>query len=164
MDIDYLVQNGLTLGFEKFPMSLWITKPRIKQCFRCLQFGHISKHCKHDVEKPVCARCGEAGHKSSNCSADEVKCINCKQNHVAWSKECPKRKKVMTKLRARAQQRNDPLNVKQLLHKQWNDYGGDKLAFIKILSDFVEFAQAELTKMQDEIDPARPSSSTNGEH
>ena len=116
-----------------------------------------------DVEKPICARCGETGHISAECKSEHVKCVNCKQEHVAWSKDCPKRNEVLKKLRARAQQRNDPLNVKQLLHKQWNAYGGDKMAFVTILTEFVSFAQSELTKMQKQIDSAHHSPSPNDE-
>lgn len=62
------------------------------QCFKCLNFGHMSKFCK---KMTVCSICGQS-HSYKECeNIDNPFCVNCKGNHVALSKSCPiKMKKI----------------------------------------------------------------------
>lgn len=73
------------------------------QCHRCLQFGHVNKHCRSEQKR--CAHCSETTHVESDCPtrADKhvlPKCFNClthnskfpnKLNvaHKATSLTCP---------------------------------------------------------------------------
>ncbi|KFM83283.1 Nucleic-acid-binding protein from mobile element jockey, partial [Stegodyphus mimosarum] len=58
------------------------------RCFQCQRFGHTKNSCRG---KLTCARCSLVGHESENCSAAPL-CINCKGEHTAFSRSCPKRK------------------------------------------------------------------------
>ncbi|KFM69911.1 hypothetical protein X975_16878, partial [Stegodyphus mimosarum] len=56
------------------------------RCFQCQRFGHTKNSCRG---KLTCARCSLVGHESENCSAAPL-CINCKGEHTAFSRSCPK--------------------------------------------------------------------------
>jgi hypothetical protein len=57
------------------------------RCYVCQGLGHTSKKCVK--EQPTCSKCaGE--HKFSDCPNTYTKCINCKGDHAAISRECPK--------------------------------------------------------------------------
>ena len=72
------------------------------QCYKCLQFGHISKNCESDCRP--CSHCAETNHQLSNCPhvKNDVTptCYNCTKhnsktnstinvNHSAVSLSCP---------------------------------------------------------------------------
>lgn len=77
---------------------------RMIKCFRCLEFGHISKMCKSsDDRSKLCRRCGTEGHIAKNCRSDPS-CMFCKNGdsnedikHVAGSAKCPVFKKALSK-------------------------------------------------------------------
>ncbi|KFM83317.1 Nucleic-acid-binding protein from mobile element jockey, partial [Stegodyphus mimosarum] len=56
------------------------------RCFQCQRFGHTKNSCRG---KLTCARCSLVGHESESCSAVPL-CINCKGEHTAFSRSCPK--------------------------------------------------------------------------
>lgn len=75
------------------------------QCYRCLQFGHISKSCTSDCQP--CAYCADSEHQVSSCPHATCKikkpnCYNCVKynntsktdnkidtHHIATSTNCP---------------------------------------------------------------------------
>lgn len=72
------------------------------QCFKCLQFGHLKKHCSGDADS--CAHCGESGHLITSCptksNCESPHCLNCHNknlrtksnidtNHSPTSDRCP---------------------------------------------------------------------------
>lgn len=67
--------------------------PPVKQCFKCLRFGHLAKFC-HNSER--CSICTEA-HNFKDCtsSPDKAICVHCNGNHLSISGQCPiKQKKI----------------------------------------------------------------------
>ena len=60
--------------------------PNPIRCFRCQQFGHTSARCKKDE---ICT-CGKPKHEGSPCETPV--CVNCKGDHFAQDKGCPKYK------------------------------------------------------------------------
>lgn len=64
--------------------------PPVKQCLKCLRFGHIAKFCKNDE---VCSICTQK-HSFKQCIVDRsnAKCANCGGNHIAISISCPMKK------------------------------------------------------------------------
>ena len=75
----------ITCGYLRVPVATFVPNPL--RCFKCQKFGHGRQHCK--AEEEVCSRCGESGHDYTNCSEKE-NCVNCKGDHPASSKTCPK--------------------------------------------------------------------------
>lgn len=61
-----------------------------KQCYRCLEFGHIARDCNNCDRSKLCRRCGETGHIAKTCEK-EPKCMLCtgEQGHIAGSSRCP---------------------------------------------------------------------------
>jgi len=74
----------ITAGYLRVPVEPYIPNPL--RCFKCQKYGHSSKACKNVV---VRAKCGEAGHEGVSCS-NHQKCANCKCEHSASSRDCPK--------------------------------------------------------------------------
>ena len=57
------------------------------RCFKCQKFGHVSSKCKK--KDATCSKCsGE--HPEADCQSTTLKCANCKENHSAYDKTCPK--------------------------------------------------------------------------
>ena len=66
-----------------------------KQCFRCLDYGHLAKDCKGEDRSKLCRRCGEGGHFAKDCKTKDPCCMICstkdkKAAHVTGSSRCPK--------------------------------------------------------------------------
>ncbi|GFO04502.1 RNA-directed DNA polymerase from mobile element jockey [Plakobranchus ocellatus] len=56
-------------------------------CYKCQRYGHGKDRCKKPAA--VCVGCGKGSHVECNCSADPH-CVNCRGDHTASSKTCPK--------------------------------------------------------------------------
>ena len=62
---------------------------RIKQCRKCLRYGHYQDQCKSKVSK--CQDCGEASHdENEEC---RLKCVFCKGQHSAFDPKCEERQR-----------------------------------------------------------------------
>lgn len=87
--------------------------PPVKQCLRCMRFGHIAKFCKN---AEVCSICS-GNHNYKNCITDSehVKCANCSGNHVAISTTCPMKKTKIeeNKIKTRSVKYSDLFNEQQ---------------------------------------------------
>lgn len=42
------------------------------KCYRCMEKGHIAKHCKGLDKRKVCFKCGEEGHKAAKCKGEDL--------------------------------------------------------------------------------------------
>ncbi|GFN83074.1 nucleic-acid-binding protein from mobile element jockey [Plakobranchus ocellatus] len=70
------------------------------RCYKCQRHGHGKDRCKKPAA--VCVRCGKGGHVECDCSADPL-CVNCRGNHAASSKTCPKLLEEQVILRYKAE-------------------------------------------------------------
>ena len=75
------------------------TKKTLKQCHRCLYYGHHSDNCNRTFR---CLRCGKDGHAHNNCTerakTDKPTCANCKQEHPANYRGCSYYKTTLEKV------------------------------------------------------------------
>ncbi|XP_048239179.1 uncharacterized protein LOC125372732 [Haliotis rufescens] len=76
------IPTSIKAGYLNIGVEVYVPNPL--RCFKCQKFGHGSKSCDHSV---ICQRCG-ADHDSINCTS-EIKCPNCKGQHLASSRLCP---------------------------------------------------------------------------
>lgn len=68
--------------------------PPVKQCFKCLRYGHLAKFCKNAQRCSICTE----GHSFKECqvSVDKAICVHCKGNHISISGQCPiKKQKII---------------------------------------------------------------------
>jgi hypothetical protein len=95
--------------------------PRPMQCKNCWAFGHLLKHCRN---RTVCEVCAEHGHAKADCqNGAAYKCINCKQRHLASSRECDKYVINLDILKL-AHESEPPLSFKEAQLK-WNKLNQD---------------------------------------
>lgn len=77
---------------ESVDLNSWLFEvrqyiPPVKQCLRCLRYGHIAKYCKNSER---CSICG-GSHCYKDCITDtkDAMCVHCNGNHIAISSSCP---------------------------------------------------------------------------
>ena len=87
----------LAIEYLNLPVRPYVPNPM--RCFNCHRFGHTKAKCHREA---VCPRCGKGGHSVEQCSS-EACCLNCKGEHSASSKECPRwqQEKVVLEYRAK---------------------------------------------------------------
>ena len=79
-----ILPKQLKVAFLRVSVDPYIPNPL--RCYACQVFGHHENKCHREE---ICANCGQPKH-----SADETdckrppKCVNCKEDHPANSKQC----------------------------------------------------------------------------
>lgn len=86
--------------------------PPVKQCLKCLRYGHIAKFCKNSEKCSICTE--DHNFKACKIDPNNAKCLNCKGNHIAISSSCPiKQQKINEiKVKSRTVAYSDLLNSK----------------------------------------------------
>ncbi|XP_055928684.1 uncharacterized protein LOC129959816 [Argiope bruennichi] len=69
-------------GYMRLSVRTCIPNPL--RCFNCQRFGHSKSSCRGTL---TCARWAEVGHDSTNCT-NAGKCVNCKDDHASFSRNC----------------------------------------------------------------------------
>lgn len=88
----------LFLGFRSLKVRIF---HHIVRCFTCLEYGHVSNHCKG---KTTCWKCGQVDHMSKDCPGPKQECVNCKKKklpetgHNTLSRNCQVFKEVYQKV------------------------------------------------------------------
>jgi len=81
---DRCIINHFFIESQSFEAEKYAPQYRLRQCYKCQEFGHTANKCKNNSK---CGKCA-FNHPTVECSSDEHKCINCGGNHEAWHKEC----------------------------------------------------------------------------
>ncbi len=126
-----LIKNDLLNDYSHRVCEYFEKKCRIKQCFRCQKYDHVSKACRNDEKCDFCA----CEHFSFECRTfnEHRKCVNCVDKHFAWSFQCD--------VKAKKKQRLDTIwNNKSLMHFETST--DEKAASIE-----KEFHVIEITQM-----------------
>jgi hypothetical protein len=140
-DYAFALKFGIKLGYEHFSVREWIIRPRIKQCYRCLKYGHIAKHCKQDEGTKTCSKCATDGHTSAECVSQATKCKNCGGGHVAFSNECPVRKRVLDKLKKRYASQDRKAELRFTIRQQMQRFADASDEFKHILNEMQQEMQ-----------------------
>jgi hypothetical protein len=90
-----------------YTCQLYDRSCRVKQSFRCYNYGHIGTQCSAPQPCGHCAR----GQQSKDCPVKNTvgfvpKCTICKDTHTAWSSACPERKKELARVEKAKLERN----------------------------------------------------------
>ena len=80
-----LCPNKIKVGYTSAQVDKYYPSPL--RCGNCCRWGHSTLNC-HSVL--VCSNCGDKGHIRNVCKATSSKCVNCRGQHDATSKQCPK--------------------------------------------------------------------------
>ena len=94
-----IIYAGMVWDGQIHQCQLYDRACRVKQCFRCYNYGHIGTQCS---ASQVCGYCTEQ-HESKHCTRKAVegftpRCAVCKDAHTAWSNACPARKKELRRV------------------------------------------------------------------
>ena len=101
------IREGLVLNATHHDCVLYDRSCRLKQCFRCHEYGHIGPQC--DAEER-CGYCAEK-HNTKECMKKlsdpkpALLCVLCKGQHTAWSSACPRRRKELARVEQARQNR-----------------------------------------------------------
>ena len=73
-------------AYIRLPVEEYIPNPM--RCFKCQKYGHTMNKCN---SQSLCGRCGskEQNYSTRECRGKPL-CVNCKGEHPAFSKKCPK--------------------------------------------------------------------------
>ncbi|KAF3492133.1 uncharacterized protein GIQ15_01650 [Arthroderma uncinatum] len=102
-----IIYAGMAWDGQIHMCQLYDRACRVKQCFRCYNYGHIGTQCN---AAQACGYCAEL-HETRNCNQKGAenftpRCTVCKGAHKAWSNACPARKKEMERVEQAKQTRN----------------------------------------------------------
>jgi len=102
-----IIYAGMAWDGQIHICQLYDRACRVKQCFRCYNYGHIGAQC--DAAQS-CGYCAEL-HETKNCKQKGERgfiprCAVCKGTHTAWSNACPARKKELGRVEQAKQVRN----------------------------------------------------------
>lgn len=74
----------IKIGYCSYNIDKYYPSPQ--RCNKCCRWGHSATNCRSNSN---CSKCGKNGHTHKECTATTEMCINCKQPHGAFAKECP---------------------------------------------------------------------------
>jgi hypothetical protein len=102
-----MIYAGMAWDSQIHPCQLYDRSCRVKQCFRCYNYGHIGTQCS---APQTCGYCAEQ-HESKHCGQKGLewfspRCAVCKGVHTAWSNVCPDRKKELERVELAKQTRS----------------------------------------------------------
>ena len=93
------IQQGLVHNMELKSVARFDRTMRIKQCYKCQGYGHLSHAC-HGYW--TCGHCA-GNHRTAACTRKQernaVRCGTCTGDHKAWSPDCPARERAWMKIR-----------------------------------------------------------------
>ena len=83
-----ILPRVLKVGYLKVPVDMYIPNPL--QCYACFKFGHHERKCKLYGGDELCRRCGITSytHHDENKCTNEIKCVNCGEDHPSTSRTC----------------------------------------------------------------------------
>lgn len=95
------------INYVRFHIKPYKGRQSVLQCYRCQQFGHTKNYCARAV---VCVRCAGT-HLITECprQTTPLKCVNCKEAHVASFSGC----KVRIAFQERIQKLRERLALKK---------------------------------------------------
>lgn len=153
---EYALNNGIKIFEQTIPPRALQREvyTRLDICTNCFAYDHIKPNCT----KPKIARCtvcAKEGHKYFECPKEERKCINCKEEHATFDKECTvrkqtlkeKTKKEIDKESNRAKSRQNTFEErKRIKNKKWDEKAHTSLppgAFATIITALVSATMIE---------------------
>jgi hypothetical protein len=87
-----LCRNGLLWEAQIFDCEPYYAEAEVRQCYKCLQFGHHARFCKAHAR---CGHCAAAAHAGGEAVCPQFapsakkRCVNCSGSHTAWTRSCP---------------------------------------------------------------------------
>ncbi|GFW33141.1 RNA-directed DNA polymerase from mobile element jockey [Trichonephila clavipes] len=81
----HTLPENILIGYLNVKIRPYFPNPL--RCFRCQSYGHGTASCRGIA---TCNKCSSTEHATEACTTEWRKCANCKGEHAAYSKICPK--------------------------------------------------------------------------
>ncbi|GFV04574.1 putative adenylate cyclase type 3-like protein [Trichonephila clavipes] len=81
----HTLPENILIGYLNIKIRPYIPNPL--RCFRCQSYGHGTASCRGVA---TCNKCSSTEHDNEAYTTEHRKCANCKGEHAAYSKICPK--------------------------------------------------------------------------
>ena len=117
------IESGLNILYTHYACEAPHDKPKIVQCNKCYQMGHVSNQCENDTK---CMKCGETQHMMSECARQEPKCSNCQGPHMPTSLACLVKRQEANKQNAKKKTYRDALMQKEQTESTTTDSDDEK--------------------------------------
>lgn len=91
-----MIDEGIVTGAQMHSCTRYNPDCRMKQCFKCLQYGHKATKCSKGV---TCNKCS-GQHLANKCVNLALRCAVCQGPHGSFDKNCPLRIKEIDKIKA----------------------------------------------------------------
>ena len=91
----------IMINNQRAKVEEWHQKPKIKYCYKCLMFGHVSHRCRSKKRK--CGKCSSDGHEMKDCiitDQSRFKCGHCGAKHATGAYNCPRMEDEMEKYKS----------------------------------------------------------------
>ena len=117
--------KSLKIFYEVIPVETYVPNPL--RCFNCQKFGHHESNCPVD-QGSVCERCGmtNTDHLAHQCK-NQVKCVNCNENHLSRSSECKVWKKEKEIMKIKVTKRVTYPEARKLYEQQTPEFSFSKV-------------------------------------
>ncbi|CAF4894084.1 unnamed protein product [Rotaria socialis] len=87
-----LMDTGrISIGHMKNTLKQYHPPAKISKCMKCFSHHHNTKECSSQVQ--LCVRCG-LNHPFNNNCQNEIKCVNCSQDHYVGHLACPEVRQI----------------------------------------------------------------------
>jgi hypothetical protein len=95
---NYLLIHGISICHLFYAVSIFISKPLVRFCKNCLNYGHSVSKCVSN-KKTICSNC-LGDHLNENCNSDTPLCLHCNSvSHPSGSVLCSTYQIVYNKLK-----------------------------------------------------------------
>ena len=72
----------MIISAQLFEARLHDHSTRVRQCYKCNQWGHTQSACGKQARCGICA----GSHNTRECPKERVSCVNCGKPHRAWQR------------------------------------------------------------------------------
>lgn len=96
------ITNKIFIGDMRYSVEKWEHRVKVKYCYKCLKFGHVSYRCRSAKSK--CGKCAFEGHEQKDCTVTNpqlLKCGHCGGKHKTGSYSCKSMREQVDMLNSR---------------------------------------------------------------
>ncbi|CAF4285376.1 unnamed protein product [Rotaria sp. Silwood2] len=135
-----LLDDGrITIGHMKNLVKPYHSPAKISKGMKCYSHHHTTNECTSQVQ--LCIRCGLDHPYNNNCQ-NEIKCINCSQDHYAGHSACPEVQQIRRQISQNQREKRTQLLI-NLEQDQQLHYNNNNQSFPQLPSTSIQQQQQQ---------------------